>query len=318
MKKSIQCFLFLLPLTFAIGQQRAQYTQYILNNYLLNPAAGGVNEYWDVKMGLRNQWTGFEGAPFTYFASANGPIGFPHKRVRKNQMKPHHGVGGYVFHDETGPLSMTGLYGSYSYHLKASEKLTISMGANVGLMQYRVQGNQLVFVQNPDDPSVTRNTMQYSTPDASLGLWFYNERFYGGISANQLFKQNLKFSATNDDFGKLNYHYFITGGYRFSLNQSLDLIPSTMIKFVYNSPLQMDFNARLKYNNMAWVGFSYRRQDAMAILLGVLLNSRYEIGYSYDLTTSKLRNSSWGSHEIIVGVNLIRANKVLCPNDFWN
>ncbi len=302
----------------AQAQQRAQYTQYILNNYLLNPAAGGVNDYWDIKMGLRNQWTSFKGAPLTYFASANGPIGFPHKKVRGHSVKPHHGVGGYVFRDESGPISMTGMYGSYSYHLKPSQKLTVSMGASVGMFQYQIRANELFFVQSPDDPLVANNKLSYMTPDASLGLWTYGDRFYAGVSANQLFRQNLKFNVSNSDFGQLRYHYYLTGGYRFSFSREWDFIPSIMMKYVYQTPLQIDLNARIKYNKMAWLGISYRRQDAMAVLIGVLLNERFEIGYSYDLITSRIRTVSWGSHEIIFGMNLKRRNQVLCPNDFWN
>lgn len=302
-----------------MAQQRAQYTQYILNNYVLNPAAGGVNEYWDLKAGYRNQWTGFEGAPKTVFVSGHGPIGYPHKRVRNGHLKPHHGIGGYVFHDNTGPLSMTGMYASYSYHLKVNRNFTASMGAFVGMMQYRIDGNQLLFVQNPEDPFITKSTLNYYVPDATLGIWLYNKNTYFGVSVNQLFQQRLRFNNTNIDTGHLNYHYFITGGHKFKVSDRLDFIPSSMIKYVQNSPLQFDLNARLKYNNMAWVGISYRRQDATAILLGVIIGGRYEIGYSYDITTSKIRTASWGTHEIIVGVNLTRrSGRVLCPSDFWN
>src|SRR5688572_9888964 len=87
----------------AYGQQRAQYTQYIMNNYILNPAAGGVSNLWDLKAGFRTQWTGFAGAPKTFFVSGHGSIGYPHARVRGSESKPHHGVGGYLYHDETGP-----------------------------------------------------------------------------------------------------------------------------------------------------------------------------------------------------------------------
>jgi type IX secretion system PorP/SprF family membrane protein len=301
------------------GQQRAQYTQYILNNYILNPASGGVNEYWDVKAGFRNQWTGLEGAPKTMFVSANGALGYPNKRVRNGAMKPHHGVGAYVFHDGSGPLSMTGFYGSYAYHLKVSRKWTASLGTFVGLMQYRINGSDLVFVQNPNDPMIGNNTLNHMVPDASLGLWVYSDRAFFGLSANQIFQNRLSFNNQATYGGNLNYHYFLTGGYRFKINHELDFIPSTMVKFVMGAPLQFDLNARVKYKDLFWGGLSYRRQDAVAIMAGLIISNQVEIGYSYDITTSKLRRASWGSHEIIVGLRLGRkGGKVLCPSDFWN
>lgn len=316
--KNISLLIMLLVSFMGLAQQRAQYTQYILNNYVLNPASGGVNDYWDLKTGYRYQWAGFEGSPQTFFVSANGPIGYPHKKIRNGHLKPHHGVGGYAFHDNTGPLSMTGLYGSYSYHLKVNENFTASMGAFLGFMQYQIDGKQLVFVQNPDDPYITKSTLNYYVPDATVGIWLYNQSTYFGISANQIFQHKLRFDVNNVDAGHLNYHYFITGGHKFKMNQDFDFIPSVMTKYVMNSPLQFDLNARVKFRNMAWAGLSFRRQDAVAMLLGVVLNGRYEIGYSYDLTTSKLKQASWGSHEIIVGINFSKKGKVLCPSDFWN
>ena len=102
----------------------------------------------------------------------------------------------------------------------------------------------------------------------------------------------------------------------------MDVIPSVMIKYVKAAPVQFDLNVRMKYNNMFWLGLSYSHQDAVAGLVGVLIDNRYEIGYSYDFTTSALRQSSRGTHEIIVGIYLKNKSrkygKVLCPMDYWN
>ena len=59
----------------ASAQQRPQYSQYMMNNYLLNPAVTGVEDFLDFKAGMRRQWVGLEGAPITYYASAHAAIG---------------------------------------------------------------------------------------------------------------------------------------------------------------------------------------------------------------------------------------------------
>jgi type IX secretion system PorP/SprF family membrane protein len=311
---------FFCPSFVGYAQQRAQYTQYIMNNYILNPASGGVNNYWDIKAGFRTQWTGLDGAPTTMFASANGAIKYPNSRVRNGNMKPHQGIGGYTFSDNTGPLAMKGIYGSYSYHLKLSSKYSASAGAFLGILQYTVKGSELVFVQNPDDPSIGKTTLNKILPDASFGIWINSDQLFFGLSANQIFGNRINLPGATVADSKLNYHYFLTTGYRFKMSPTLDFIPSTMIKYVQAAPLQFDINARIKYNNMMWAGLSYRHQDAVAGIVGIIINGQYEIGYSYDLTTSKLRSSSWGSHEIIVGILLRRKGpgKLSCPMDYWN
>ncbi|HEX4850124.1 MAG TPA: type IX secretion system membrane protein PorP/SprF, partial [Puia sp.] len=44
------------------AQQQPYYTQYILNNFILNPALAGIENYWDCKVSYRNQWVGLNGA----------------------------------------------------------------------------------------------------------------------------------------------------------------------------------------------------------------------------------------------------------------
>jgi type IX secretion system PorP/SprF family membrane protein len=292
-----------------------------MNNYALNPAAGGASEFTDIKVGYRNQWTGFEGAPKTFFVSANTPIGYPKKGIRRASVKPHHGIGGYAYRDRTGPLTTSGIYGSYAYHLKMSRKLTASLGAFVGLMQYQMNASEFNFVQNPNDPLISKSDYSRILPDATIGLWLYSDRVFFGLSIHQLLQNQLKFEGAQqqiNSIGKLNNHYFITGGYRFSLNDDLDFIPSTMIKYVQGAPLQVDLNARLRYKQMVWLGTSYRHQDAMTLFAGALINNMFEIGYGYDITTSVIRKGSSGSHEIILGLLLGRNGKVYCPSDFWD
>ncbi|HEX6333331.1 MAG TPA: type IX secretion system membrane protein PorP/SprF, partial [Flavisolibacter sp.] len=66
--------LFLFPLCLA-AQQRPHYTQYILNNYILNPALTGIENYTDIKISARDQWVGLDGAPRTIYLTAHAPLG---------------------------------------------------------------------------------------------------------------------------------------------------------------------------------------------------------------------------------------------------
>jgi type IX secretion system PorP/SprF family membrane protein len=316
---SVQILTILFFTSLGYSQQRAQFTQYLMNNYVLNPAAGGVNNYWDVKAGGRMQWTGLEGAPNTFWVSANGAIGYPHDRVRNSELKPHHGIGGYAFHDNTGPITMNGVYGSYAYHLKLTSDITASFGAFVGGVQYVLNGSDLVFVQNPNDPAIDGQKLTKFLPDATVGTWIYSSKFFVGASMNQLFENKLKIGNVDLLQGKLNHHYFITGGYNIKLNPDFDLIPSAMLKYVMGAPIQFDINAKIKYKNFFWTGVSYRHQDAVAAFVRFLVNNNFEIGYAYDITLSKLRQSSYGTHEIIVGVHYpFSSKRIMCPNNFWD
>lgn len=57
------------------AQQQPHYTQYVINNYILNPALAGIENYTDVKIGHRQQWTGITDAPVTTYVTVHMPIG---------------------------------------------------------------------------------------------------------------------------------------------------------------------------------------------------------------------------------------------------
>jgi type IX secretion system PorP/SprF family membrane protein len=55
------------------AQQKPVYTQYVLNNYIINPAISGIENYTDLKLSYRKQWVGIEGAPSTFYMTIHGP-----------------------------------------------------------------------------------------------------------------------------------------------------------------------------------------------------------------------------------------------------
>src|SRR5215212_9030511 len=121
MKKSLP---FLLLLGFASGgfaQQKPQYTQYILNNYIINPALTGIENYTDLKISARDQWVGLNGAPRTMYLTIHTALGkkdlktsatsfeIPGENPRGNAYwenytasEPHHGIGLSIVDDKTG------------------------------------------------------------------------------------------------------------------------------------------------------------------------------------------------------------------------
>jgi len=78
-------------------------------------------------------------------------------------------------------------------------------------------------------------------------------------------------------------------------------------------PIGFDLNAKIQYQDYAWVGASYRYKDGFAGMLGVNLSNSINIGYSYDLTTSRLNTVSKGTHEFLLGFILGNKYGDWCP-----
>ncbi len=138
----ISCVCFLM-MGCVSAQQQPYYTQYILNNFILNPALAGIQNYWDIKVSYRNQWVGLQGAPTTLYLTVNGPLGktqydyetpitVPDVRAKNLGAKQslmeytappaHSGLGFTILNDKTGPLNRIAAYGSYAYHIPVGVK----------------------------------------------------------------------------------------------------------------------------------------------------------------------------------------------------
>ena len=317
----------------ATAQQKPQYTQYVFNNYLLNPAVTGIENYTDVKLGYRSQWTGLDGAPVTSYLTVNAPIGqnfvqgdatsfsggddAPYSRLYTQNYEaaaPHHGIGFMVVTDKAGPITTTNIDVSYAYHLGLTDRLNLAVGVSGGLARTALNTSEITL-ETALDPAITNGIGAQWKPDLNMGAWLYAHDYYVGVSVQQLLPQNLYFTTSNAaiDASKTVPHYFLTGGYRFYVSDDLSLTPSVLIKQIQPVPLTYDVNMKMSFQDKFWLGGSYRHGDSFGILAGFNLNSFLNVGYSYDITTSALNTVSNGTHEIVIGLLLNNIYKVTCP-----
>ena len=271
------------------AQQMPQYTQYMFNDFVVNPAIAGVYDYFQIRTNHRFQWVGLMDPPMT------NSIGFygPHAKLPM-------GYGGYVYNDVTGPTSRTGFTGSYAYNIAVTGNIRLSMGLSASIMQYRIDGTQL----NPadvSDPAILYLVSTSYMPDAGLGLYLYDDNFYIGLSAAQLLNNNIKIFDNKDGLNRLKTHINLIGAYRYWLSDDWLIEPSLMVKGTAPKEISFDITARVEWQKKLWGGVSYRFSDALAIMLGYSFDETLFFGYSYDIGISDLRNYNSGSHEIMIG-----------------
>lgn len=321
----------------AFAQQRPQYTQYIFNNFILNPAISGIENYIDVKAGYRTQWQGLEGAPETSYFSIHAPLGAkflygnstsvpegggsnPNSRsYLQNYMasEPHHGVGFHAVSDKAGPITRTDVNATYAYHLGISANVNLSFGVAAGISKIYLDRSKITL-ENPIDQAIGVDNYNQLKPDLSAGVWLYGPRYFAGVSAQQLLTSPIGFSDDPSyDQGKKVPHLFLTAGYKLYLGDDFAAVPSTLVKLVSPVPVSVDVNLKLAYRDKFWMGASYRKDDSFAAMAGFNVGSVMNLGYSYDFTTSGLNTVSNGSHEIVLGIFLNNRYKVSCPQKNW-
>ncbi len=272
------------------AQQLPVYTQFMFNSYVFNPAVAGTDDYYQVRLNSRFQWVGMTDPPQTNSLSVYGP------HTEKDM-----GFGGYIYNDVTGPTSRNGLYGSYAHNLSVNDQIRLSMGLSAGVIQNRVDGTRISLL-DPSDPALVNAASSDFSPDATLGVYLYSSDFHVGFSAHQLFGNTLNFSEEDTGLNKLKTHFYLTGGYIYSLDYNFSLESFVIIRGSMPTPVQADLNLKVHYQNMLWMGVSVRSQDAVSFLVGYTHENRFQFGYSYDMSFSPIRHHNSGSHEVFLGM----------------
>ena len=275
------------------AQQLPIYSQYITNDFVLNPAIAGSKPYFPLQINSRTQWSGLgKIAPKTNTLSYHMPVAYESI-----------GIGAIVMQDETGPYSQIGLTLSFAYHMQLDEDdvTRLSLGLSGLITQHNLKQDDLIF-HNPDPEF--QGSYSKMVPDASFGAYLYSKNFSLSVSAHQLFESTFK-KSVQDIFGDNSQirHYFAHASYRIDIHSDLAIEPSLLVKTTEVSPTQLDINARAIIDNNYWAGLSLRSSQSLVILAGLHMRSMF-LSYSYDYGISSLSSIASGSHEISLGFNI--------------
>lgn len=324
---------------FVCAQAKPFYTQYILNNYILNPAVSGIENYTEIKLSNRNQWTGINGAPVTSYFSIQTPIGKEDlrtsatsfeipgenprgKRLWEEYTPPdaHHGVGFVAMNDKAGYINRWTLNGTYAYHRPLSVKTTLAAGFSAGITSVNLDRSKIEWASlDPNDPAVgiSSGELKKLKPEIGAGLWLYSAQYFVGLSVLNIIPGKAQF-VTNDKYGSYyTPNYFLTAGYRFSLTDDVMMMPSVMFQYWQPQLAGLHTNVKFQYQDKVWVGGGYRFSDLISgysAMAGLNISNTFNVSYSYEVaTTSRLRTYTKNTNEIMLGFIIGNKFSQACP-----
>ena len=309
----------------AYSQQDAQFTMFMFNRYVLNPAYAGALKATNITGVGRAQWVGVPGAPNTATASINGYM-----------KKLHGGLGAYVVSDKLGAISTLGVKAAYSYHMDFGGKAGLNIGVGGGLYQKTLDGDWIYRIQNGVDPVLPQAPQSIILPDLDGGIYFHvplkgttstaypQDKFYIGASVGHILEPSMeKITGQVDNVETtLSRGIYGSAGMTFKLAQNIFLEPNVNYRMA-GSNMQFDINANLYISPMVF-GISRRWNDSFAGIVGFNASPYLFMGYSYDYTTSGLGSFTTGSHELIVSYTFpskyknmppLRGNRTLYYNE---
>lgn len=295
-KMKYKRLIFLSIMTISFHQAKAQtepmYSQYMYNMLGVNPAYAGNREALSLNFFQRNQWVGIKGAPKTTSLSID-------QSIKDGKM----GWGIQVYDDRLGVEAASGFNGMLSTRIRVSEKGILSGGLSFGLMNYRINLNEVNNRNNPNDPSfiVTDNPSKWN-PSMGMGIYYNTDRFYASVSTPSVLKSRLaSYENFNTSIQKTDaFHLFANTGYVFDINEDVKLKPSTMIKMVSGAPIEADLNMNLWLKDLLGIGGSYRTGDAFVGMIELQATQQIRFGYAYDMPFNPLKYFTKGSHELML------------------
>ena len=286
------------------SQQDPMYTQYMFNMLSVNPAYTGSKDAISI-LGLhRTQWVGIEGAPTTQTLSIHGPV------YGKNM-----GLGLSLVNDAIGKTHQTQVFIDYSYMIHLSGNSKLRFGLQGGFSVFQTNYNNSTIREGGDN-SIFNYTGKL-LPNIGVGLFYYGERGYLGLSMPKLLTNYVK--GNNDvEVGRVRRHLFFEGGYVFDLNDKIKFKPSFMLRAVYGAPLSLDLSGMFYLYDHLGLGLAMRREDSFSGLINYYFDNGLFLGYAYDFTRTPLRNYSRGTHEFALGYDfgLLSKKKIRSPRFF--
>ena len=291
-----------------LAAQDPQFSQFYAASLNLNPALTGNTEQIRVTGNYRKQWPRVPGA----FTSTSFSYDQYFRKIKS-------GAGLLVLTDQagSGSLKFTSIGGLYSYHLTITRTMSLRMGVRASYVARSVDLSAFTFSDQfiREDLSSTVEFIErskHSYLDLAAGSIIYSKKYWLGFSLGHLNTPNQSFVGIKSS---LPIKFAAHSGYKMSIETSVKGIIEKSVTIMVNYKAQQDWNqfdVGIYYNQDPFVvGIWYRgipllkaykpgyfNNDALILMVGYIVKDYMTIGYSYDLTISKLGAGTLGSHEI--------------------
>jgi type IX secretion system PorP/SprF family membrane protein len=268
------------------------YSQYLQNGLIINPAYSGTRGALSGCLSYRMQWMGTKGAPVTQTLSLHAPL--DDERI---------GVGFIAQFMQYGFTRTASIFGSYAYHMKMLDgKLSLGLkaGADISGTVYPDER----FLTNPGDP-VFVNDKPYVLPNFGTGVYFNNDKYFGGLSIPEILSYRKTGSGSVQPYHQFSkYDIILSGGGLFYISDFFKFKPSVLINYSFEDTkklTQLDINANLIMADLVWAGISYRiSEQVLVAILQIQPTTQLMIGFSYDYPAGRMNSYSKGSTEFTI------------------
>lgn len=316
MRRSIKLAILGLGLLLAGQAAQAQSRKFVSNfsqfqNYF-NPALTGY-EGSVVRGFVRNQWGGVEGAPKTYFVSAELDFGELAGEEDPDLMGKN-AVSLNLLQNTYGAFRENELTANYAARIRISEKHNLRLGAGVTFQGIRLDGNALT-PEEINDPTLGQYLGGFSNMnviDFNLGMALTHSKYFFSYGVHRVNGGNIQ---SGDEFmNGYPAEQMVIAGYREALNEDLAVTASGFFRSRKDLPDVLELNMKLLLKDRFWLGIGHRFEYATNAQMGLVFG-KMKLGYVYEFPVAQSYLLPGGIHEFSLMLNLFRPNVRRSPEE---
>lgn len=296
----------LVSVLYVSAQDQQHFSLYYMQPSIINPAAMGIYDHVNGALTFNYQLAGFTNNPLYMQLDVGIPIG-----------KTGLYLGPSVLHDRIGAFDKTRVGLNIAYRIKLSMKHYLTFGLNGAAV---VANGSLGTVgtgtgMNPGDPAFTSNINGIWSPDIKIGAHYFTDNFFVGFNVGNIFVNKFwdtGSGATNEiRVNASDMHYYLMTGWQKKIGPNWRIKPNALIKFVPNSPLQIDVNVNAVFKNTLGFGISYRTINTMVLNANFTISKVIVIGYAFNMGMGFSNRTEYTGHEVMLAFRVQNAKRII-------
>ena len=276
----------------AKAQYDVSFSHYWAMEPSFNPAAVGKESKLNITGAYALQMAGFENNPKTMYAAADMPF---------YALKSYHGVGVQFMNDAIGLFTHKRLGIQYAYQPELLGG-RLSIGLQLAMLTETFDGSKAEVI-DPDDPAITSSSVNGSSVDIGLGVYYRRRDWYAGFSVLHVTSPHVELGEKNQlDIAAT---YYLTGGYNIRLRNPFLSIQTSVLGRTDGVAWRGDLSGRVQYSHEKrhfYAGLTYSPATSVTVQVGGVIKG-VKLGYSYEIYTSAMSVGN-GSHEIFAGYQM--------------
>ncbi|HUS85829.1 MAG TPA: type IX secretion system membrane protein PorP/SprF [Bacteroidales bacterium] len=294
-------FILLMTVLELAGQTYPVYSQYLLDGLVINPAYAGTRDALSTTILYRQKLLGADGSPVMQSFTAHAPL------------KKERVALGIMAHYQTyGVSHNAGVFAQYAYHI-TTRRGKWSLGLKAGVDMSNCDYSNVSTVV--PDPVFTDAVTSYILPNVGVGVYYYNKKFFAGLSVPMMFSYRENSTRSGYEFyhDYNNYDFLISSGVLISFSEGFRFKPSVLVRYSPDKPILADINGNFIIADFVWLGASYRvGEEVLVGIAEIQITQQLKIGYAYEYSMGGLSSFTSGTHE--VGLRMEFGKKVNAAN----